>query len=187
MVINNQFQYIHAIRDNRTLTSNAKIVALIIASHFNWMDDNPAFPSLETLAEECSISRASVARGKNELLAHGWLEQTRRYNNSNLYTPCIPTSHTETIKNSKSHTDTRVVSQGDVQTSHSDTLKDNRKDNLIDNNNQEESEEILLGNNTIDISKYISKDYKLSDIKEEVEDKDTFFLIVKERKLAGII
>jgi hypothetical protein len=40
--------------------------------------------------------------------------------------------------------------------------------------------------NLLNISKYLDSNLSLSDIKEEVNDKDTFFLIVKERKSRGI-
>jgi AraC-like DNA-binding protein len=190
MVINNQFQYIHAVRDDRKLSSNAKLVALIIASHFNWMDDNPAFPSLETLAEECGMSVSSVKRGKAELIENNWLTQERRYNNSNLYTPNIPTGHIEPIKRGIAHIEPSDSSNRPVQMGHIEQLKDNIKDNIKDKNNGfavQESEEAGLDNNIININKYLNPNLSLDVIKEEVNDKDMYFNIIKERKVRGIL
>jgi DNA-binding transcriptional MocR family regulator len=190
----NQFQYIQAIRENRSLSSNAKIVALIIASHYNWSSDGQAFPSVDLLALETGISRASVYRAKLELVNNGWLESERRFNNSNLYSLKIGNSNTDSVTQRLSHNDTRVVSQGDVQRSHSEALTDKVTDNLIDNISSEAAgvsevanQEELPLDNVVNISKYLDSNLSLDKIKEEVSDKDTYFLILKERKAVGIL
>ena len=186
MKINNYFEYHQALRSNRVLSSSAKIVALMIASHFNWVDDNPAFPSVETLADECGISASTVKRAKAELVKEGWLSQQRRYNNSNLYVPSIPTAHTDLYQIGTAHGEPRHGSHRPVQRGHNDLLKDKLKDNLKDNNEIKKSEGILLDNLSFDITKYLDNDISINKIKEEVEDKEEYFLIIKERAKLGI-
>jgi hypothetical protein len=49
-----------------------------------------AWPSENTLAEDLGVSLRTVRRWKKRLLANGYLSQERRFNQSNLYVPCLP-------------------------------------------------------------------------------------------------
>ena len=86
-----------------SLSANAKLVALAIAYHYNWEEARESFPSIAKLVERTSLSKATIYRAKNELVSQGYLVSTRRFNDSNLYLPQIP---------SPSQTETLVVSQG---------------------------------------------------------------------------
>jgi hypothetical protein len=208
----NYFKYRDAIRSASGLSGPAKAVANIINSHYNWEIAQEAFPSIQTLALETGFSPATVSRAiNNELVPKEWLKSTRRYNNSNLYTPSIPfmyetfnqislTPQTDVIEDDidieSPHTDMSTphsdvgIPQSDVTSPHSDilidNLIDNRKDNLKDNNEIKKSEGILLDNLSFDITKYLDNDISLNKIKEEVEDKEEYFLIIKERAKLGI-
>jgi DNA-binding transcriptional MocR family regulator len=85
------------------LTANAKLTALAISYHYNWKKAMASFPSIATLVQRTSLSRATIYRAKNELIDAGFLNSTRRFNDSNLYLPVIP---------AQSHTDTLGVSEG---------------------------------------------------------------------------
>jgi hypothetical protein len=178
------FQYIRAIRDNRTLSSSAKHLAQIIASHHDFSSDRGAFPSVALLAEECGTSPATVHRAKQELIENGWLESKRRWNDSNLYDFTIPMSQYESTN----------VSNCDIQMSQIEELNTNINTNLNTNIssfaagvsevvNQEE----LPLDNVVNISKYLDSNLSLDKIKQEVNDKETYFLILKERKAVGIL
>lgn len=85
------------------LNYKAKLVGLAISYYYNWKESTPSFPSVETLTERTGLSRASVHRGKTELVSQGYLLQQRQYDTSNRYIPQIP---------GKSQTETTLVSQG---------------------------------------------------------------------------
>lgn len=85
------------------LTANAKLTALAISYHYNWKKATASFPSIATLVQRTSLSRATIYRAKNELIDAGFLNSTRRFNDSNLYLPVIP---------AQSQTDTLGVSEG---------------------------------------------------------------------------
>jgi len=85
------------------LSSNAKLVALAISYHYNWKEGNKAFPSVKLLVERTGLSRATIHRAKNELVSQGYMISERRFNDSNLYLPQIP---------SQSHIETMGVSEG---------------------------------------------------------------------------
>jgi hypothetical protein len=77
------------------LSSNEKLTALAIASHFNWADLNPAFPSNKTLAKETGLGERTVIRAKRALEEAGFLKSQQRFNGSSLLTPAIPTLATQ--------------------------------------------------------------------------------------------
>jgi hypothetical protein len=188
MKINSPFDYTNRVIDTDTLTSSEKLVALVIARHFNWVDENPAFPGNELLAIKASMHVRTVIRAKKGLIEKGWLSSERRYNNSNLYIPMIPVSDSMPRLDKVSDTMSLggwhdVTSGGDTEYQLTDKITDNLKDK---NNEIKKSEGILLDNLSLDITKYLDNDISLNKIKEEVEDKETYFLILKERKLAGI-
>ena len=98
----NSYEYQEAILASN-LTANAKLTALAISYHYNWKKAMASFPSIATLVQRTSLSRATIYRAKNELIDAGFLNSTRRFNNSNLYLPVIPP---------QSLTDTLGVSEG---------------------------------------------------------------------------
>lgn len=80
------------------LSANAKLTALAISYHYNWTEARASFPSIATLVQRTSLSRATIYRAKNELIDAGFLNSTRRFNDSNLYLPMIPPqSQTDTL------------------------------------------------------------------------------------------
>ena len=85
------------------LSAQAKLVALAISYHYNWKKAIESFPSISKLVQRTSLSKATICRAKNELVSRGYLVSTRRFNDSNLYLPVIP---------SQSQTETLVVSEG---------------------------------------------------------------------------
>lgn len=85
------------------MSYKAKLVGLAISYYYNWKESSPSFPSIETLTERTSLSRASVHRAKLELVSQGYLVQHRKYDQSNRYLPQIP---------GMSQTETTLVSQG---------------------------------------------------------------------------
>jgi hypothetical protein len=115
------FQYIRALRDDRTLSSSAKHLAQIIASHHDFSSDRGAFPSVALLAEECSTSPATVHRAKQELIENGWLESKRRWNDSNLYDFAIPSANTALpVSDNMSH-DTMSLPMSQYEISHNES------------------------------------------------------------------
>lgn len=77
------FEYLRAIRDS-DLSTKARIVALIIASY------NPSFPTNKLIAKGTGLSERSVRTAKTELVAAGFMRQTRTYNAANHYHPTVP-------------------------------------------------------------------------------------------------
>jgi DNA-binding transcriptional MocR family regulator len=113
------------------LSANAKLTALAIAYHFNWKGSKAAFPSIATLVKRTSLSRASVYRAKAELSKAGYLDSTRRFNDSNLYVPVIP---------DQSLIDTLGVSEGSTNNElnyeyNNEKEKDSKESLVIFNNN----------------------------------------------------
>jgi len=93
----NSYEYQDAILAS-DLSANAKLTALAISYHYNWSKAMASFPSIATLVARTSLSRATIYRAKNELISAGYLHSTRRFNDSNLYLPVIPTqSQTDTL------------------------------------------------------------------------------------------
>jgi hypothetical protein len=129
------FSYNRAIFGS-SLSTNAKITGLAIASHYNWKTGDMAYPSISTLCKSTGLSKASIHRAKIELVSQGYLVSERRFNNSNLYLPQIPAGLTETLgslslRDTQSHTEELK-----------DNIKDNRKDNLKDNNERASGESL---------------------------------------------
>jgi hypothetical protein len=82
-------EYIRKIRSS-SLSYKAKLVAIMIASHYNFKTAVPAFPSVDTLAEETGLSGRSVSRAKIELIENGWLVTHRQFNRASLSVPTCP-------------------------------------------------------------------------------------------------
>jgi hypothetical protein len=83
--------YIRAIRSS-DLPVNAKITAIMIASHYDFSKGDPAWPSNNTLARETGLSVRSVIRAKNILSDRQYLVSHRQYNSVCEYIPCVPQS-----------------------------------------------------------------------------------------------
>jgi DNA-binding transcriptional MocR family regulator len=75
------------------LTSNAKLVALVISYHYNWKKQQDAFVSNKTIARESSLSVRTVIRAKKELESKGYLVTKRQYNSANLSQPKCQEQH----------------------------------------------------------------------------------------------
>jgi hypothetical protein len=88
------FEYLRAIRES-TLSTKARIVALIIASY------NPSFPTNKLIAQGTGLSERSVRNAKAELVAAGYLRQKRTYNAANHYQPMAPDDQLNTNINTK--------------------------------------------------------------------------------------
>jgi hypothetical protein len=94
------FEYLRAIRES-TLSTKARIVALIIASY------NPSFPTNKLIAQGTGLSERSVRNAKAELVAAGYLRQKRTYNAANHYQPMAPDNQLNTNINTKENTNKR--------------------------------------------------------------------------------
>ena len=88
-------RYIREIRGSN-LSYKAKLVAIMIASHYDFKSKVPAFPSVETLAEETGLSGRSISRAKIELVENGWLVTHRQYNRASLSVPTCPSGELNT-------------------------------------------------------------------------------------------
>jgi len=100
---------------DREMPAHAKIVRLYLARCAN--DQQMAWPSQETIAEKCGLSRASVVRALKWLVDNGWVRRLSRaggYNNLGtvyvLLNPPDVTSggqltHTESIQGESIHTE----------------------------------------------------------------------------------
>jgi hypothetical protein len=77
------FVYLRYIRES-SLSSKARIVALIIASY------NPSFPTNRQIAEGTGLCERTVRNAKVELVAAGYLRQTRTFNAANHYHIAAP-------------------------------------------------------------------------------------------------
>ena len=72
------------------LTSPQKMVALVIAYHYNWKNQEPGFPSNRTLARETSLAVSTVVKAKKVLLDRGFITANQRWNASSEYGCNIP-------------------------------------------------------------------------------------------------
>jgi DNA-binding transcriptional MocR family regulator len=88
-------RYIREIRSS-SLSYKAKLVAIMIASHYDFKTAVPAFPSVDTLARETGLSNRSVSRAKIELVENGWLVTHRQFNRASLSVPTCPTGELNT-------------------------------------------------------------------------------------------
>lgn len=193
-MITNPFDYTNAVSDTENLSMSEKMVALTIARFYNWSEQNPAFPSNETIAKKAGCTPRTVMRAKASLIEKGWLSSKRRFNKSNHYVPCIPTSDTmshdnmtgDTMSLPKRHD---VTSRGDTD----DTLTKKLTKNLTKNISSEAAmesevisqeeelfvpesfvEELALETRGISISSdylyLLSSDYSFNDVREAIPD-----------------
>ena len=119
-------KYIRSIR-SASLSYKAKLVAIIIASHYDFSKKKPAFPSVALLAQETGLSERSISRAKTELIETGWLVSHRQYNAASLSVPSCPTgelnTHINTHLNNKEKDSNESlvnfinVNQDDIDTS----------------------------------------------------------------------
>jgi len=114
----NSYEYQNAVLGS-TLSANAKLTALAISYHYNWKEASASFPSISTLVSRTSLSKATIHRAKNELVSHGYLISTRRFNDSNLYLPVIPT---------QSLTEMAVVSEGRTNNEYNNEVNNEYKE-----------------------------------------------------------
>ena len=74
---------------NSDLSEHGKLIRIFLVSCSG--DNKQASPSINTIAEKCSISRATVKRTLIELEHKGWITKTHRISqdgdfSSNIYT-----------------------------------------------------------------------------------------------------
>lgn len=70
------------------LSANAKLVRMCLAMHADH-HDRRAFPSLNRIAKECSISKSSVIRAIKELEDKGWIKRQQRKLASSNYVSTV--------------------------------------------------------------------------------------------------
>jgi DNA-binding transcriptional MocR family regulator len=110
------------------LAANERLVAIMIASHYDFTKKDPAFPSNKLLAKETGLSIRSIVRAKNVLTERHYLLSQRQYNNANLYIPVDPESqgygtggqlntHINTHTNTNINTNINTVSNETVNSS----------------------------------------------------------------------
>lgn len=119
------------------LTSNAKLLALAISYHYNWKEQNWAWPSNKTLAKETSLSIRTIVRAKNELVTTGYLVSQRRFNDSNVYMPILPCQNgqypvSDWLTNNESNNE--FNNENKVSNETLDTSISNTKVNILDTN-----------------------------------------------------
>jgi DNA-binding transcriptional MocR family regulator len=123
----NNFEFIRAVRDDDSLSPHAKLTAIVIGSHYNWITNDPCWASNKTLAKETGLSARTVIRAKRELEQAGYLVSHRQWDSANLSHVLCPTGRLkDTLK---------------------DTLKDKKKDSnesLVINNINVQPEDILV-------------------------------------------
>ena len=61
-------------------------VAFVVMQYVNEKTGD-CYPSVDTIARKCGMSERHVTRALKRLCDSGWLERTRRPNNSNVYAP----------------------------------------------------------------------------------------------------
>ena len=121
-----------------SLSANAKLVALAIAYHYNWEEARESFPSIAKLVQRTSLSKATIYRAKNELVSQGYLVSTRRFNDSNLYLPQIPSpSQTETLGVSQGRTNYEYNYEYNNEVIASPSFEVLAVDNIIELNQEE--------------------------------------------------
>jgi hypothetical protein len=197
MIITNPFDYTNAVSDTEDLSMSEKMVALTIARHFNWSEQNPAFPTNETIAKKAGCNPRTVIRAKATLIEKGWLSSKRRFNKSNYYTPSIPSdtmSH-DTMSLPIRHD---VTSRGDTEYTLTNKITNNLTDNISssaaweseDISSQEEEKVLLETRGTssipLDYLKYLSLDYTFNDVRHLVEDPTLRKAILDKRREEGI-
>jgi hypothetical protein len=205
MIITNPFDYTNAVSDTEDLSMSEKMVALTIARHFNWSEQNPAFPTNETIAKKAGCNPRTVIRAKATLIEKGWLSSKRRFNKSNYYTPSIPSANTALPKSDTMSHDTMslpirhdVTSRGDTEYTLTKKLTNNLTDNISssaaweseDISSQEEEKVLLETRGTssipLDYLKYLSLDYTFNDVRHLVEDPTLRKAILDKRREDGI-
>jgi DNA-binding transcriptional MocR family regulator len=128
------------------LSYKAKLVGLAISYYYNWKEATASFPSIQLLQQRTSLSRATIHRAKQELVASGYLTQQRRYDSSNLYLPVIP---------GMSQTESSLVSEGRTNNEYNyEVNNDNKIPSFqsgisLDINNINQGEIVLLENTEI--------------------------------------
>jgi DNA-binding transcriptional MocR family regulator len=72
------------------LTAPQKLLALAISYHYNWKNQEPAYPSNKTLARETGLAVSTIVKAKRTLIKRGFILSQQRFNNSSEYTCNIP-------------------------------------------------------------------------------------------------
>jgi len=123
--------YIRAIR-SADLTTVQKILAIMIASHYDFTKGDPAFPSNKLLAKETGLAVSTIVKAKQVLAQKAYLCYQMRWDNSCMYTPMIP-SITEYATKEKlnTHINTQLNTQLNTQEIQSNSNEFDNSINLI--------------------------------------------------------
>ena len=157
------------------LDGTSRWVLIVIASHIHWKTKSVAFPSIETIAKECGVSKATVHRAKLKLIEKGWLVSNRHYNKSNTYMVHVPVVSNSDIPSINMRVDSvnmRVpslkmregMSQNEELTENiTENITKNRTKNITDKNiNNSFDKELLVKSKIKEIQEGLLKD-SLSD------------------------
>ena len=137
------YEYIRAIRAS-DLDTNSRILAIMIASHYDFTKGDPVWASNKTLAKETGLSVSSIARAKTVLTESHYLVSHRQYNNVCLLIPTVPVAqglgqsgdlntHINTHINTKRNTNINIdESSNEDSLNNSNTKKITKEDITIE-------------------------------------------------------
>jgi hypothetical protein len=106
------FNFQSAIFKDSELSSNAKLLGICIASHYNYKHSSPCSATDITLSRETGLSVSAITRAKRELRSNGYISTRRRFNESSLISVHIPSPRialTEQCVVSEQQTDSDVL------------------------------------------------------------------------------
>jgi DNA-binding transcriptional MocR family regulator len=147
--------YIRAIRSS-DLPSNARLTAIIIASHFDFSKGDPAFPSNKLLAKETGLSISTIVRAKRVLSERAYLYSQMRWDNSCEYTPMLPESrpysHGEKLN---THINTHINTNINTHRN----MKDSNESLVINNINVQPEDILVLEEQSSAAARIIEEDW----------------------------
>ena len=127
------FDYLRAIRSSN-LSYAQKLVALMIASHYDFSKGEPCYPTNATLSTETNLSISTIVRAKKVLMETGYLWSERQWDCSNKYIPMVPVSTPIVTETNPMVTESTPHSQSEQLNTHINTQENTNKE--IDNSNE---------------------------------------------------
>jgi hypothetical protein len=125
------YEYIRAIRAS-DLNYMEKLVAIILASYYDFKKQEPCWPTNKTLAEATGLSVSSVVRAKMALSRGGYLLVIRQWNSSCRYVPMIPqTAGPSPIEQLNTHINTHINTNRNI---HINNDESSNEDSYVDSN-----------------------------------------------------
>jgi len=131
------YEYIRLIRAS-DLDTNSRILAIMIASHYDFTKGEPVWASNKTLAKETGLSIRSIVRAKRVLTDSHYLTSHRQYDNVCLLIPRDPMA--------------QGLGQGGDLNTHINTHINNKRNTHI-NIDKSSNEDLLDNSNTKKIPK----------------------------------